>query len=141
MTIQVQWLNCLCLMVPLLLWNIFLGPRLKDARITSDDHSTKWLLALENIFRMAAFILPLLIPLHLDSPIHKAGLILYVFGTMLYFASWLPLMLAPSSAWSNRPIGLFAPRMDHPAPTIHRNCIDWKILALHNHRYRIYLAA
>ncbi len=118
MIFQVQWLNCLWLMVPLLLWNFLLGPRLKDARITSDEHSSKWLLALENISRMAAFMLPLLIPLHLDSPIQKTGLILYLFGTLLYFASWLPLMLAPSSTWSNHSIGLFAPRITPLLPFI-----------------------
>ena len=47
----------------------------------------------------------------LDNPTSKLGLGVYVAGTILYFASWLPLLLAPDSAWSLSPAGLLAPRM------------------------------
>jgi hypothetical protein len=45
------------------------------------------------------------------STIPKTGLIIYIAGTLVYFASWLPLLLAPGSAWSNSPAGLLAPRL------------------------------
>jgi len=42
---------------------------------------------------------------------NKVGLAVYVFGTLVYFASWLPLLLAPASAWSQSATGLLAPRL------------------------------
>ena len=36
---------------------------------------------------------------------------MYILGTLVYFASWLPLFMAPASAWSTSPAGLMAPRL------------------------------
>ena len=41
----------------------------------------------------------------------KIGLAVYLIGTLIYFASWLPLMYAPQAAWSQSIMGLFAPRL------------------------------
>ncbi len=41
----------------------------------------------------------------------KPGLMLYLTGSALYFASWLPLLLTPQSAWSQSAAGLLAPRL------------------------------
>ncbi len=109
MKIELQWMNCLWLMLPLLAWNFILGPRLNDPRITSDLNSPKWLLIAENLLRMVVFVLPLLIPLQTETPLQKAGLAVYIVGTLIYFASWLPLLLAPQSVWSNSMPGLLAP--------------------------------
>ena len=111
MKLEIQIINCLFLILPLLAWNLIFGPKITNARITSDDHSPMWFLAAENILRMAVFILPLLIPLHLDEPLRKVGLIVYISGTLVYFVSWLPLILVPQSTWSNSTIGLMAPRI------------------------------
>jgi hypothetical protein len=111
MHLKLVWLNCLWLMMPLLLWNLFLGPQISDARITSDAHSPAWLLIAENITRMVVFALPLLLPLRLKDTLSKAGLGVYSIGTLIYFASWLPLLLAPASTWSNSALGLLAPRL------------------------------
>jgi hypothetical protein len=111
MTFELRIINCLYLTFPLLAWNLILGPKITDPRITSDEYSPKWLLMAENILRIFVFTLPLLIPLQLDNPIHKFGLVVYIAGTMVYFASWLPLILAPHSAWSNSVIGLMSPRI------------------------------
>ena len=111
MKLELSWLNCIYFTLPLLAWNLILGPKITDARIISDEHSPKWLLMTENILRIFVFTLPLLISLHLDDPIRKLGLIVYISGTLVYFASWLPLILAPRSAWSNSTIGLIAPRL------------------------------
>jgi hypothetical protein len=105
------WRNCLWLMLPLLLWNLFLGPKITDARITSDAHSPAWLLIAENITRIVVFALPLLLPLQLKDTLSKAGFAVYIAGTLIYFASWLPFLLAPGSAWSNSTPGLLAPRL------------------------------
>lgn len=111
MKLELSWLNCIYLTIPLLAWNLIFGPKIIDARITSDEHSPKWLLMTENILRIIVFTLPVLIPLHLDDPIRNFGLVVYVAGTLVYFASWLPLILVPPSAWSNSAAGLMAPRI------------------------------
>jgi len=111
MKLELHLLNCFWLMLPLLAWNLILGPKITDPRITSDDHSLKGLLIAENVMRMIVFALPLLIPLKLGDPLRLAGLIVFVVGTLVYFTSWLPLILAPKSAWSNTTNGLLAPRI------------------------------
>jgi hypothetical protein len=111
MQLKLDWFNCFWLIVPLLIWNLVYGPKLIDPRITSDAHSPVWQLIAENITRIGIFMLPLLIPLQLRSPLGKAGLAVYIIGTLVYFASWLPLLFAPGSAWSNSPPGLLAPAL------------------------------
>jgi hypothetical protein len=108
---KLTWLNCFWLILPLLIWNLVYGPKLTDPRITSDAHSPAWLLVAENITRIGVFILPLLVPLQLKEPLSKSGLAVYIIGTLIYFASWLPLLFAPDSAWSNSNPGLLAPRL------------------------------
>jgi hypothetical protein len=111
MPLKLTWLNCFLLILPLLAWNIFLGPKITDLRITSDDHSTKGLLFAENTARILVFAFPLLIPLQIKDAWSKAGLGVYIIGTLVYFASWLPLIFAPRSAWSSSTAGLLAPRL------------------------------
>jgi hypothetical protein len=112
---ELRLLNCFLLILPFLAWNLALGPRLTDPRVTSDARSPRWLLAAENVGRIVVFALPLLVPLpraaDCQSVQQKAGLAIYILGTLVYFASWLPLLLAPASAWSNSPLGLLAPRL------------------------------
>lgn len=111
MKLDIRLLNCLWLMLPLLIWNIILGPRIIETRITSDNYSPKWLLIGENIVRIFVFLLPLLLPMQINNVTSKAGVWIYIFGTLIYFATWLPFLLAPHSAWSNSPVGLLAPRL------------------------------
>ena len=111
MKLQLTWLNALWLILPLLAWNLVLGPHITLEAITSDAHSPKWLLIAENIARILVFALPVLIPLQMKDTLCKAGLTVYILGTLVYFASWLPLLLAPGSAWSNSALGLLAPRL------------------------------
>jgi hypothetical protein len=111
MKLELTWVNCFWLILPLLAWNIIFGAKITQEQITSDVHSPAWLLGAENVFRLAAFILPLLLRMRLDTSLGKIGLVIYVVGTLVYFASWIPLMLAPQSAWSQSIPGLFAPRL------------------------------
>jgi hypothetical protein len=111
MQLKLAWLNCFLLVLPLLAWNIFLRPKITDQRITSDAHSQKWLLLAENVARILVFALPIFLPLEVKNAWSKAGLAVYILGTLIYFTSWLPLILAPHSAWSNSPNGLLAPRL------------------------------
>ena len=115
MKLELTLANCFWLILPLLTWNLILGPRIREPRITSDAHSPKWLLLADNIARVLVFALPLLMPLPRpagwQSALLQAGLVVYVLGTLIYFGSWLPLLWAPVSAWSNSPAGLLAPRL------------------------------
>ncbi|MGB8214428.1 MAG: hypothetical protein WCE68_12800 [Anaerolineales bacterium] len=111
MSLELTLANCLWLILPLLAWNLILGPRITDPRVTSDSHSPKWLLMAENVTRILVFALPLLIPLQAKEPLSKEGLAIYMLGTLVYFASWLPLAFIPGATWSNRSAGLLAPRL------------------------------
>ena len=111
MKLELRLLNCFWLLVPLLAWNIFLGPKITIEQVISDAHSPQWLLTLENLTRIAVFMLPLFMPLKLDNTASKLGLTVYIAGTLFYLASWLPLLLSPDSAWSMSPVGLLAPRL------------------------------
>ena len=111
MRLELRLLNCIWLILPLLAWNLVLGPRITQEAITSDAHSPKWLLIVESVVRILVFALPLLIPLQVKDIWSKAGLVVYIAGTLVYFASWMPLVLAPASAWSTSPAGLLAPRL------------------------------
>jgi hypothetical protein len=111
MNLALTWLNCFWLILPLLAWNILFGAKIPQEQITSDAHSPAWLLGAENAFRLANFILPLFLRIKLDSNLGKIGLVVYIIGTLIYFASWIPLMVAPGSAWSQSLPGLFAPRL------------------------------
>jgi hypothetical protein len=111
MKLELRLLNGFLLILPLLAWNLALGSRLTQEAITSDAHSLKWLLVAENIARVLVFALPLLLPIQLKDPRNKAGLAVYCLGTLIYFSSWLPLLLAPDSAWSQSAAGLLAPRL------------------------------
>lgn len=115
MTLGFKLFNCFLLIVPQLIWNILLGPKITDPHITSDAYSPQWLLISENITRIAVFALPLLMPLprgvEWQSSFVRAGLIIYIVGMVIYFASWMPLLLAPNSALSNSSSGWLAPRL------------------------------
>jgi hypothetical protein len=63
------------------------------------------------VVRIFVFVLPLLLPLQQKDITSKAGLWIYIIGTLIYFASWLPFLFAPQSAWSNSTPGLLAPRL------------------------------
>jgi hypothetical protein len=111
MKLELRLLNGFLLLLPLLAWNLVLGSRLTLEAVISDAHSPTWLLIAENISRILVFALPLFLPLDFKGAWNKTGLAVYVFGTLLYFASWLPLLLVPASVWSQSPAGLLAPRL------------------------------
>jgi hypothetical protein len=111
MKLELRWINCLWLIVPLLAWNIVLAPEITLEKVVSDANSTPWLLTAESVTRIIVFVFPLLLALQFRDVPGKAGLVIYVFGTLIYFASWIPLIWMPASAWSASTIGLLAPRL------------------------------
>jgi len=109
MSLELGLINCLWLILPLLVWNIVFGSKLNDSRLTSDANSPPWQLLAENGTRILVFALPVLIPLQFQNGTSKAGFVVYLIGTLIYFVSWIPLMIAYQSYWSRSTIGTLAP--------------------------------
>lgn len=97
--------------MPVFAWNIALADRLPPAfsRAVFWSGIPGWLAVVENLSRVVLFALPFLMPLELRTPVQRRGLALFAAGTLVYFGSWLPLMLSPASAWSASAAGFLAP--------------------------------
>jgi hypothetical protein len=103
--------NCFLLTIPILLWDYIFTDKLPKAfqpEIFWKDIPF-FLTYIENISRIIMFILIPLMPLKISTAIQKKGFVLYVVGSLLYFASWLVLMYFPNSIWSKSVLGLLAP--------------------------------
>lgn len=104
-------LSCGLLLIPASVWNIalagYLPPSFAPAEFWRDIPAT--LALTENSLRLAVFVVPFLMPLDLEARRHRPALFVFVTGTVLYFASWLALILFPSSAWSVTALGFTAP--------------------------------
>jgi hypothetical protein len=111
MKIEFRWLNCLWLLLPLLIWNVVITPRITIKEVVSDAYSPTWVLVAENLTRILVFAFPILLPLQAKDPLSRIGLVLYLGGTLIYFSTWIPLLLAPYSVWSRSIVGLLAPRL------------------------------
>lgn len=104
-------LNGFLLVLPILIWNILLYEQL-PAGYQSDifDKNIPSVVAYpENILRILALGLPMIMRLSLNTKKERAGLLLYIFGVTIYFASWLAVIYFPDSAWGKSPIGYTAP--------------------------------
>lgn len=99
------------LLVPVLLWNAALSPRLPNA-FTPDVfmfNIPPLLSATESVLRIAVFALPFFAPFKLATKSQKVGFAVYGVGLAIYFSSWLPLIAAPASWWSTSAVGFLAP--------------------------------
>ena len=104
-------LNGFLLIAPILIWNGIFYSRL-PAQYQPEifELGIHPLISFgENILRIAVFGLPLLFMLGLSTKSQKLGLGLYLAGVIIYFLSWLPLIFAQESAWSNSLLGFMAP--------------------------------
>ncbi len=118
MKLKIHLLNSLWLIIPLLIWNIILGPYLTIEAVLSDANSPQWLLIAESSIRLAVFALPLFIPIRWDKKRTRIGFLIFILGTLIYFGSWIPLLVSPQSAWSSSTAGLLAPRLTPLLPFI-----------------------
>jgi hypothetical protein len=107
--LKLQWLNCLWLLIPILAWNAVLTSKMAHPAFEFDGAVHPWILWGENLLRIAVMIFPLFMPLRWDTAKSKLGIAVYLIGVLVYFASWIPLMVAPESAWSNSLLGFLAP--------------------------------
>lgn len=99
------------LLIPVFLWNLVLAPYLPPPfTVPAFTHDLPlWLTGMESGLRLLLFALPFLMPWPASSPRSRLGLRLFMVGVSIYFASWVPLILAPESAWSTSTIGFLAP--------------------------------
>ena len=63
----------------------------------------------ENVLRIAAFALAVLLPFGADTPRQQRGLLIYLAGLCLYAGSYATEILFPDSALSRSAIGFLAP--------------------------------
>ena len=104
-------LNCFWLLLPILAWNIIFFEKLPKPFNTEafDQNIPTIILLSEQVLRGAIMILPIIMVLSLETRIQKYGLFIYSIGLVIYFASWLVLIKAPESTWSQSMLGFTAP--------------------------------
>ena len=104
-------LSCGLLPLPAAAWHIALARHLPPAfQPDQFSHGIPALLAFaENGLRVAVFVLPFLMPPDMGAPTAVRALLVFGAGTLLYFASWLALILRPGSGWSGSALGLAGP--------------------------------
>lgn len=110
-SIKKYFLNCFLLMLPVIAWNITLTPLLPAAYQPDvfEKEIPAWLTYAENGSRIVVFLLTFLMPLSVTTRTRRKGVYLYVTGLLLYFASWIALIVFPDSVWSTGLTGFSAP--------------------------------
>ena len=104
-------LNCLLLLLPIMAWNLIFVSKLPWAyseEVFSKNIPSK-ITNGENILRSLVFILPVLMPIRIETQSQKLGLWLYIIGTAIYYLSWLAQIHFPRSVWSLSGWGFLAP--------------------------------
>lgn len=97
--------------IPILIWNILFVKYLPAAYNpkTFDNGIPKFVLVGEGIFRIMIFLMPFFIKVNVSSDIGKIGLIIFLFGVLIYFTSWILIIKKTDSKWCNNIIGFTAP--------------------------------
>lgn len=111
MKIKKYLLNCFLLLIPLFLWNIILVgnlPKSYSPDIFWKD-IPKFIGYSENILRIILFVLPVIMIFSLKTRLQKIGFITYLSGLILYFSSWIIMIISSESNWSKSLIGFMAP--------------------------------
>jgi len=103
--------NGYIVILPILIWNIILTSKLPSAydQKLFNSNIPFTIIIGENIFRSIIFLLPLFFRLNISSSINKMGVITFTSGVALYISSWLMLIYAQNSGWSNSVLGFTAP--------------------------------
>ncbi len=109
--IKIIFTNGFILMIPVLAWNIFFTAKLPPeyGPKSFDKNIPQLLLTGENISRSIVFILPLLFMINISTPAGRAGLAVYILGSLAYYISWLLVIYRPDLSWSKGLFGFAAP--------------------------------
>jgi len=103
--------NGYILIIPVIIWNIsFLSslPTPYQSEIFNYNIPL-WIIVGENLFRTVIFIFPLFFKINIKISFENKGLITYLSGILIYFSSWLAIIIFPYSAWSTSVLGFSAP--------------------------------
>jgi hypothetical protein len=97
--------------IPILLLNIALTKKLPPPFGTQafDANIPKAILFGEGVFRMLFLSMSLTININLVTVFGSDGFKVFSAGVLIYFASWIALILFPGSKWSKDAIGFSAP--------------------------------
>jgi hypothetical protein len=107
------WLagNGLLLVLPALAFNLLFASHLpaayKSDLIWNDIPDT--IAVPETVLRLFVFVLPALMMVRGKAHVQPKALALFVFGSALYFASWLVLIAYPDGSWARSGVGFLAP--------------------------------
>jgi len=103
--------NGYILIFPIIIWNISFFSYLPSSYAPSNFNSDipLWIIVGENLFRMVLFIFPLFVQVNIKISFGNKGLIIYLLGVLIYFSSWLAIIISPSSVWSSSVLGYSAP--------------------------------
>lgn len=103
--------NGYILIIPIIIWNIsflsYLPPSYAPINFNSDI--PLWIFVGENIFRTVLFVFPLFFRININVSFENRGLITYLIGIVIYFSSWLAIIIFPTSFWSTSVLGFSAP--------------------------------
>lgn len=111
MKIKKYLFNCFLLLIPLFLWNILLVdylPKCYSPEVFWKDIPNLVGYS-ENTLRTIVFVFPVIMILSVKTRIQKIGFSIYLIGLVIYFSSWLMVIIAPESSWSQSLIGFMAP--------------------------------
>ncbi|MBP9043301.1 MAG: hypothetical protein KBG49_07415 [Spirochaetes bacterium] len=102
--------NGFMLFLPMLIWNIlftkYLPPPYGEETFGSNIPAV--ISIGELVMRICICGLPIIIQLNFSGTLAKAGIIVYVIGMLLYFLSWVLLIVFPQSIFSKSIIGFTA---------------------------------
>jgi hypothetical protein len=99
--------NGFWLILPAIIWNVIFAPRLTAPGFTDDSAVPQAILWPELVLRILLFATPILLALKL--PLSKPWLTALVLGYVLYFASWLPHLMAPDGRLAQNPLIIIGP--------------------------------
>lgn len=102
-------LNCFYLVLPVLIWNFIFASKLNQDIFKLEIEYNKYLYITEDVLRYLSFILPILLPIKITQSWQELGIVIYLIGIIIYFISWLPVLLMPENNFTNNKIVLFAP--------------------------------
>jgi len=109
--IRSYFYNCFWLLVPILAFNLLFTHQLPAAYQMDVfwKDIPKSISIPENLLRTLVMILPFFMKLRIATKSQRLGLVIYLTGMLIYFASWTVLIISPQSAWSTSIFGFLAP--------------------------------
>jgi len=103
--------NCFLLLIPILVWNLVLVGYLPKGFSPEyfDKDIPNFITYSEQVLRILVFVFPAFLVLSIKTTKQKIGFAIYILGVLIYFMSWVVLIVYPESNWSTSLLGFMAP--------------------------------